>query len=131
MREGVAEVAARVLAEVHPVLHEHVLVEPEFAYQLLADGRIDRAVNRPLEWVSGGDVNQDEDERDDGEDDGERRKYAPYEPYRHLTLHAVSIDVPVGGNAPGAQESRPRVGPDLHVLHAGVHRRHVLDGEQE
>src|SRR5262245_63281825 len=46
-------------------------------------------------------------------------------------LHAVSIDQLILRYAPGPEQRRPRVGPDLHVLDALVHGRHVVERVQE
>src|ERR1041384_533212 len=48
-----------------------------------------------------------------------------------LALHAVSVDQSVRGNAPRAQQGRPGVGANLHVLHALVHGGEVLEGIEE
>src|SRR5262245_52961806 len=124
-RERVAEIALYELHQIPPVLDENRLVETELTNQEPADLGVGEGVPAREAWLPRGEVNQDEDKRDNSENDGNGRHEAPQQPRHHLSLHAVSVDLPVVGDAPGAEQRRPGIGANLHVVDAVVDARHV------
>ena len=108
-RKRIAEVALQQLQQVAPVLYVERLVQSKLSNEDRAHRRVPRAFIGSDTGLAGGDMNQDEHERDDSEDDSNGCNEAPQEPHDscHLSLHAISIDQSGRGDPPAAQQRRP------------------------